>query len=108
MTLPKIKSFLPPTLLDLPSGRFAVFGSNWIRVPNSITFEDVRAAWIPDRPKKAIFKPGSWQIKSSKGNASYTVDFKGGVWSCTCSGFGFRRKCRHIDQVKSRGTGAKG
>jgi hypothetical protein len=41
----------------------------------------------------------SWQVEGSKG-AAYTVTEHLGKWTCTCAGFGFRSKCRHIDSVK--------
>lgn len=99
-----IKSFMPPTLLDLPSGKWAVFGGNWISVPQSTTFEQVRAAWVPDRPKKAKAVTSthqqSFQVPSSKGGACYVVEFKNNSWSCSCPGFGFRSKCKHVDNIK--------
>lgn len=30
----------------------------------------------------------------------YVVSEVNGVWSCTCKGFQFRRKCRHIEEIK--------
>ena len=32
---------VPPCLADLPSGRYAVAGSTWIRVPDDTKFEDL-------------------------------------------------------------------
>ena len=99
-----IKSFMPPTLLDLPSGKWAVFGGNWISVPNSTTFEQVQAAWVPDRPKRqtqTLSKHSqSFVVPSSKAGLTYTVEYKNNSWSCSCPGFGFRSKCKHIDNIK--------
>lgn len=99
-----IKSFMPPTLLDLPSGKWAVFGGNWISVPQSTTFEQVRAAWVPDRPKRQtqiLSKHSqSFVVPSSKAGLTYTVEYKNNSWSCTCPGFGFRSKCKHVDNIK--------
>ena len=99
----KVKSFLPPTLITTPSGTYAVFGGNWISVPKTTTFEEVRNAWIPDRPatKKVVSKQNlTFNVSNSKGTDSYEVTYINGSWSCTCPGYGFRRKCRHIDQTK--------
>lgn len=41
------------------------------------------------------------QVAGSKG-AVYHVTKRGENYSCTCSGFSFRRKCRHIDSVKAQ------
>lgn len=100
--VPKIKSFLPPTIVETQNGRWAVAGSQWLPIPKTVTFEMVRAAWTPDRPKKEIkrFESGSWKVKGSKGD-SYTVSNSNGQWDCNCPGFGFRRKCKHIDSIKS-------
>ena len=98
----KVKSFLPPTLIQTPRGTYAVFGGNWISVPSTTTLDEVRKAWIPDRPKKSApsSKSISVKISNSKGTDSYDVTYQQGMWSCTCPGFGFRRKCKHVDQTK--------
>jgi hypothetical protein len=43
---------------------------------------------------------GSWQVQGSKGN-TYTVRVRAGQWFCSCPGFGFRRKCRHIEETRN-------
>lgn len=40
-----------------------------------------------------------WTVEGSKG-ASYNVSYADKTWSCTCTGFSFRGKCRHIDTIK--------
>lgn len=98
----KVKSFFPPTLISTQSGTYAVFGSNWISVPATTTLDEVRRSWIPDRPIKSKSETKSISVKvlNSKGTESYDVAFRNGIWSCSCPGFGFRRKCKHTDQVK--------
>jgi hypothetical protein len=61
---------VPPALDNLPSGRYAVSGSERV-----------------------------WAVVGSKG-AHYTVRANHGRYTCTCPGFGWRRKCKHIEQVK--------
>ncbi len=39
-----------------------------------------------------------WTVAGSKGN-KYFVNLSAGQWSCTCPGFGFRGKCRHITET---------
>ena len=41
----------------------------------------------------------TFEVAGSKGN-SYTVTNEAGRWSCTCVGFGFRKDCKHLHQVK--------
>lgn len=104
MLLKHIKSFMPPTLLDLPSGKWAVFGGNWISVPQSTTIKQVQAAWVPDRAKKQTQilpkHTQSFQVASSKAGINYTVECKNESWSCSCPGFGYRSKCKHINNIK--------
>lgn len=40
-------------------------------------------------------------IKSSRGNETYTVTLNGasGKWTCTCVGWQFKGKCRHVTQA---------
>ena len=44
------------------------------------------------------------QVKASKGDGVYTVTQNGVTkrWSCTCPGFGFKRICKHVTEVKDR------
>ena len=93
---------VPPALANLPSGRYAVAGSTWIRVPDDTKFEDldkymVYEAKRPVSPVDASVR--SWAVVGSKG-AHYTVRASHGRYSCTCAGFGWRGKCKHIEQVK--------
>lgn len=39
----------------------------------------------------------SWTVKGSKGDI-YTVTQIGTKWACTCSGFQFRRQCKHVKE----------
>lgn len=42
-----------------------------------------------------------FKIKGSTG-AVYTVTKIGSNWECTCTGFQFRRACKHITEAKSK------
>jgi hypothetical protein len=37
-------------------------------------------------------------VKGSKGD-TYWVTEQDGTWACSCSGFRFRGRCRHVDEV---------
>lgn len=39
-----------------------------------------------------------WTVEGSKGNA-YTVSLDNGHYDCTCPGFGFRKQCKHVNQI---------
>lgn len=104
MFLKQVKSFLPPTILESSRGRWAVFGGNWIPISSNVTIEQVRAAWVPDRPKRQTQHVSkhiqSFEVLSSKPGLTYIVEYKNNSWSCSCPGFGFRSKCKHIDNIK--------
>jgi len=98
-----IEVSMPPALFTNADGiRYAIAGSAWVEVPADTTFDDL--------PKYMTYKPLEikpvagekvWHIEGSKGNM-YTVKLSGGAYSCTCPGFGFRRKCRHIRRLKMK------
>ena len=41
----------------------------------------------------------TWSVKGS-GKKFYTVTKKGNTWSCTCPGFTYHKKCKHVDAKK--------
>ena len=40
-----------------------------------------------------------WEVKGSKGDV-YKVSELNGEYSCSCSGFKFRAKCRHVESIR--------
>ena len=40
-----------------------------------------------------------WEVKGSKGDV-YKVSELNGEYSCTCSGFKFRSKCKHTESIR--------
>ena len=64
-------------------------------------FKEVKNVWkfaVEETESKPQGR--SWQVAGSKGN-SYTVTQELGTWTCTCSGFKFRGKCRHVSEISS-------
>ena len=43
----------------------------------------------------------SWEVTGSKG-AKYTVALEDGKLVCTCAGFQFRSKCKHVDDIRNK------
>jgi hypothetical protein len=98
-----VKVDQPPLLSDFPSGRFAISGNVWIKVPDDTKFEDLDRYMIHETAKRPESPCGAseraWAVVGSKG-AHYTVRASYGRYTCTCKGFGWRHTCKHIDQVK--------
>ena len=96
----------PPILATMTSGRYAISGATWLRVPDDTTREDL-PRWMVVKPAERKPEPvtgQSWKVRGSKGD-EYTVtqhatDSRQIFFSCTCPGYGFRRKCRHIKGIK--------
>ena len=44
----------------------------------------------------------AWKVKSSKGNKFYIVERVNGKFNCTCTGFEFRKDCKHIGAVSKK------
>ena len=54
-----------------------------------------------DTPEEKEFKPKydrTFNVKS--GEKVYTVGLSNQNLTCSCTGFGFRRKCKHVEAVK--------
>ena len=49
----------------------------------------------------AVEQQTTWVIKGSKGN-EYVVQKEGKGYTCSCPGFGFRRACKHVDEIKAK------
>lgn len=106
--LPKrVTSLFPPGIVNTLTGRYAVFAggkeSGWYLVSEDFTVKDAHKRWIRlevGKPDKS--SDWTWQVANSKKNGFYTVTFDKRGWSCTCTGFGFRRACKHIEQTKPK------
>jgi hypothetical protein len=98
-------SFLPPALVRPSDGNTYVC-PGWIPVPSDTTLEEVHSRWTPRVPEieKAPTAIISETVKSSSGKGGYLVEFNGKSWSCSCPGFGFRRDCKHVRELKLKNT----
>ena len=111
-----IKGNMNPTVIKTNSGNYAVSGSNWVSVPDGTTMKDLN--WIDTSPKIKRTKLQKWEVKSpSKSRPgkfnTYLVKFDG-TYSCSCLGYTYHRRCKHITKVsesfrhKSRGRAGAG
>ena len=94
---------MPPAIFSsVVSGKtYGIAGNIWVEVPSGTTLAELYK-YMVYKPREAAVTPGekSWSVKGSKGNI-YTVKLSQGMYSCSCPGFGFRRKCRHIAEIKN-------
>lgn len=103
------KSLYPPTVVTLSGVTYVCPG--WHVVPFGTTVAEATAHWVEDLPAEIIRKREeaarldsqkiTESVLSSKGNEFYVVKYNGVQWSCNCTGFGFKRKCSHIEKVKA-------
>lgn len=42
----------------------------------------------------------TWEVPGSKGN-KYVVTRNSQGWSCTCTGFQFRKQCKHVSELST-------
>ena len=99
----KISSFFPPAISVFGDKTFVVPG--WHEVPKGTTLNEVYEHWTKINygvEEKNTHKPIKEIVSSSKGDKTYTVIFKNGNWDCDCPGFGFRKKCRHVEEIKTK------
>ena len=77
-----IKTFRAPIKIDVRGRKFSVNPTQY------------RTQAEEEQPEGRV-----WEVKGSKGDV-YKVRENGGQMECTCSGFRFRAKCRHVDSVR--------
>ena len=97
---------IPPFTMSLGSNKYIMPG--WYKLDNHTetlpNIEDIK--FIPYKPKEDnkpnIDSTKEYKVRSSKGDKVYIVNANSsGSLQCTCMGYGFRRRCRHIDQIQS-------
>ena len=74
--------------------RYAIAGSKWIEVPLDTKLEDL-PKWMKYNPPRPTYE--EVKVEGSKGN-TYTVrkEATTGQLTCTCAGFKYRGKCKHL------------
>ena len=72
--------------------RYEGRGRKFTEVPNTFGFTVAPVA-VPVHP--------TWSVLGSKGER-YTVSKIDNSYSCTCSGYKFRGKCRHANQIANK------
>ena len=94
----------PPALMELNGDKYIMPG--WYKLPEDEPTPDLKdIAFYPYKAKKPdipnIDKNKVYKVKSSRGDKEYQVQMdSSGSLACECPGYGFRRRCRHIDEVQ--------
>lgn len=75
-------------------------GRKFVEVKHNPWKFDLRIT-TEQEPEIVAKPPGeTWEVAGSKG-AVYTVSLHNGQWSCSCPGYSFRRRCRHVEEQKA-------
>ena len=95
---------IPPFIMSIGSDKYIMPG--WYKLDNNTeTLPDIKdIAFYPYKPKKDnkpnIESDSIYKVRSSKGDKVYEVKMNNsGSLECECPGYGFRRRCRHIDEI---------
>ena len=102
----RIKSHMAPGIAQTLNKRWMVFSGpdgGWFEISNDVTLDDVNKLWLNeiDKSENDTNLSKTVSVKGS-GKNSYKVVFKNNSVSCSCPGFGFRKKCKHIDIAKGK------
>ncbi len=104
----KVDVYMNPGLIKTESGTYIVAGA-WIKVPDNTEMKDIwtyvtrqyhgKKDSLPEKveEKKKVVAIETFVAEGSNG-AIYEVKRRGEYWSCSCPGFGFNRRCKHILQ----------
>jgi len=93
---------IPPFTMELLGKRYVMPGWHLLG-PDEPTpnIEDI--GYIPYKPKPIqtnLVQGKKYKVKSSRGDSYYEVVLVGNSITCTCPGYSFRKKCRHIEETK--------
>jgi len=94
---------IPPFTMTCNGERYIMPG--WYKLKQNEETPDIKdIAYYPYKPKRPnlpnIDSNKVYKVMSSKGNSSYEVQMNNsGSLECSCPGYGFRRKCRHVTEI---------
>lgn len=105
--------YMKPIVIDAPlppNTKYIVGVTNkgWIPYTPE-TFAELVKEWEEWQAAGAKSKllveeePEIFEVASnSDPSKKYKVTKRGDEWTCDCAGFGFRRRCSHIDKIKNK------
>ena len=97
---------VPPYTMSIGSDKYIMPG--WYKLDKDEELPNIEdIGYYPYKPKiddslKNIDSNKVYKVTSSKGDKEYQVQLNtSGSLECSCPGYGFRRRCRHITEVQS-------
>tara|TARA_R110002096_G_scaffold122732_1_gene265823 strand:+ start:438 stop:815 length:378 start_codon:yes stop_codon:yes gene_type:complete len=97
---------VPPFTMSIGSDKYIMPG--WYKLDKDEELPNIEdIGYYPYKPKiddslKNIDSNKVYKVTSSKGDKEYQVQLNtSGSLECSCPGYGFRRRCRHITEVQS-------
>lgn len=94
----------PPSIFNVGGRSYTSTEKGWMQVPKDTSLAELKNSWTDTSiktKKVGVAKVEEFEVISTgKVAKSYIVKNDNGDWSCTCPGYGFRRKCRHIEDTK--------
>ena len=95
----KVDVYMPPAIMkSTTSGKTYIVAGKWVEVPDGTTLADAHKYVNHIRPRGAA-TVDSWEVEGSRGNVYTIRRQESGELSCTCPGFGWRRRCKHTAEV---------
>ena len=97
------KVHVPPAICRMArTGKtYAIAGSTWIEVPNDTRYSDISKYMVLDGWSHDSSDTIQHEVVGSRGNKYKVRCNSESVWSCTCPGFSFRAKCKHVTKFKT-------
>ena len=62
----------------------------------------VRIEYVMGAAQNVSTETKAWKVKSTDGKKIYLVTRVGGKFNCTCTGFEFRKDCKHVGAVAKK------
>ena len=98
MSVKPVKVSIPPAICRMPwvNKTYAIAGSTWIEVPDGTKLAAISKYMVFDGWNCTSNDEVEYEVVGSRGNKYRVRRNSKGIWSCTCQGFGFRQKCKHV------------
>ena len=88
-------------LVNILGQNWFVDRHGWKKVPLDAKLEDYYKP-EPKSVRPVVNQTLEFQVAASKPGSYYKVTKSQNHYSCTCKGYEFRSKCRHIEEIKEK------